>query len=99
MITLTHYLVLAALLFGISAMGIFMNRKNVLVLLMSIELMLLAVDFKFFALSPQKTFRGPFFIYLNQKGRNRSFFLLHLRSNFNHRSRLRGYFHLPRPSL
>jgi len=45
MITLTHYLVLAALLFGISAMGIFMNRKNVLVLLMSIELMLLAVVF------------------------------------------------------
>ena len=36
MITLTHYLVLGALLFGISAMGIFMNRKNVLVLLMSI---------------------------------------------------------------
>ena len=32
MITLTHYLVLGALLFGISAMGIFMNRKNVLVL-------------------------------------------------------------------
>ena len=40
MITITHYLVLAALLFGISAMGIYMNRKNVLVLLMSIELML-----------------------------------------------------------
>ena len=32
MITLTHYLVLGALLFGISAMGIFMNRKNVLVI-------------------------------------------------------------------
>ena len=51
MITLTHYLVLAALLFGISAMGIFMNRKNVLVLLMSIELMLLAVNFNFIAFS------------------------------------------------
>jgi len=49
MITLTHYLVLGALLFGISAMGIFMNRKNVLVLLMSIELMLLAVNFNFIA--------------------------------------------------
>ena len=49
MITLTHYLVLAALLFGISAMGIFMNRKNVIVLLMSIELMLLAVNFNFVA--------------------------------------------------
>ena len=51
MITITHYLVLAALLFGISAMGIFMNRKNVLVLLMSIELMLLAVNFNFIAFS------------------------------------------------
>lgn len=51
MITITHYLVLAALLFGISAMGIYMNRKNVLVLLMSIELMLLAVNFNFIAFS------------------------------------------------
>ncbi|WP_274571972.1 NADH-quinone oxidoreductase subunit NuoK [Neisseria leonii] len=51
MITVTHYLVLAALLFGISAMGIFMNRKNVLILLMSIELMLLAVNFNFIAFS------------------------------------------------
>ena len=51
MITLTHYLVLGTLLFGISAMGIFMNRKNVLVLLMSIELMLLAVNFNFIAFS------------------------------------------------
>ncbi len=51
MITLTHYLVLSALLFAISAMGIFMNRKNVLVLLMAIELMLLAVNFNFIAFS------------------------------------------------
>lgn len=51
MITLTHYLVLAALLFAISAMGIFMNRKNVIVLLMAIELMLLAVNFNFIAFS------------------------------------------------
>ena len=51
MITITHYLVLAALLFGIGAMGIFMNRKNVLILLMSIELMLLAVNFNFIAFS------------------------------------------------
>ena len=51
MITITHYLVLAALLFGISALGIFMNRKNVLVLLMSIELMLLAVNMNFVAFS------------------------------------------------
>ena len=51
MITLSHYLVLAALLFAISAMGIFMNRKNVIVLLMAIELMLLAVNFDFIAFS------------------------------------------------
>ena len=51
MITLTHYLVLSVILFAISAMGIFMNRKNVLVLLMSIELMLLAVNFNFVAFS------------------------------------------------
>lgn len=51
MITLTHYLVLSAILFAISAMGIFMNRKNMLVLLMSIELMLLAVNFNFVAFS------------------------------------------------
>lgn len=49
MITLSHYLVLSALLFAIAAMGIFMNRKNVLVLLMAIELMLLAVNFNFIA--------------------------------------------------
>ena len=42
---------MAGLLFGISALGIFMNRKNVLVLLMSIELMLLAVNFNFIAFS------------------------------------------------
>lgn len=51
MITLTHYSVLSAILFAISAMGIFMNRKNTLVLLMSIELMLLAVNFNFVAFS------------------------------------------------
>ena len=51
MITLSHYLVLAALLFASSAMGIFMNRKNVIVLLMAIELMLLAVNFNFIAFS------------------------------------------------
>lgn len=50
-LTLTHYLVLSSLLFGISAMGIFMNRKNVLILLMSIELMLLSVNYNFVAFS------------------------------------------------
>jgi len=44
MLTLSHYLVLSAVLFAISVVGIFLNRKNVIVLLMSIELMLLAVN-------------------------------------------------------
>lgn len=51
MIALTDYLVLAAILFCLSIAGIFLNRKNVLVLLMSIELMLLAVNFNFIAFS------------------------------------------------
>ena len=51
MLTLTHYLVLAAALFSISVLGIFLNRKNVIVLLMAIELMLLAVNFNFNAFS------------------------------------------------
>lgn len=51
MIELSHYLVLAAILFGLGVAGIFLNRKNVLVLLMSIELMLLAVNFNFIAFS------------------------------------------------
>ncbi len=51
MIGLTHYLVLSAILFAISVMGIFLNRKNIIVVLMSIELMLLAVNFNFVAFS------------------------------------------------
>ena len=51
MITLSHYLVLAAMLFAISVVGIFLNRKNVIVLLMAIELMLLAVNMNFVAFS------------------------------------------------
>jgi NADH-quinone oxidoreductase subunit K len=50
-LTLTHFLVLAAVLFSISVLGIFLNRKNVIVLLMAIELMLLAVNFNFIAFS------------------------------------------------
>jgi len=49
MIPLEHYLVLGALLFAISVVGIFMNRKNLIVLLMAIELMLLAVNMNFVA--------------------------------------------------
>ena len=51
MLTLTHYLVLGALLFAISVVGIFLNRKNLIVLLMAIELMLLAVNINFVAFS------------------------------------------------
>ena len=51
MLTLTHYLVLGALLFAISVVGIFLNRKNLIVLLMAIELMLLAVNMNFVAFS------------------------------------------------
>ena len=51
MITLTHYLTLSAILFAISVAGIFINRKNVILLLMCVELLLLAVNFNFIALS------------------------------------------------
>lgn len=51
MITLTEYLILGAILFCLSVAGIFLNRKNVIILLMSIELMLLAVNFNFIAFS------------------------------------------------
>ena len=49
MIVLTHFLVLGAILFSVSIAGIFLNRKNVLLLLMAIELMLLAVNMNFIA--------------------------------------------------
>ena len=51
MISLSHYLILGALLFAISVVGIFLNRKNVIILLMAIELMLLAVNINFIAFS------------------------------------------------
>ena len=51
MITLGHFLALGAVLFCISVAGIFINRKNVIILLMSIELMLLAVNMNFIAFS------------------------------------------------
>ena len=51
MISLSEYLIVAALLFVISVAGIFINRKNLLVLLMCIELMLLAVNINFVAFS------------------------------------------------
>ena len=50
-IGLNHYLLLGSVLFAISVLGIFLNRKNVIVLLMAIELMLLAVNTNFIAFS------------------------------------------------
>ena len=50
-VTLGHYLSLGALLFAISVIGIYLNRKNLIVLLMAIELMLLAVNLNFVAFS------------------------------------------------
>ena len=49
--TLAHYLVLGAILFAISMAGIFLNRRNVIIMLMAIELMLLAVNLNFIAFS------------------------------------------------
>ncbi|HAE99917.1 MAG TPA: NADH-quinone oxidoreductase subunit NuoK [Methylophilaceae bacterium] len=51
MVGLSHYLILGALMFAISVIGIFLNRKNVIILLMCIELMLLAVNLNFIAFS------------------------------------------------
>ena len=50
-ISLDHYLVVAALLFTVGGIGVFLNRRNVIVILMSIELMLLAVNINFVAFS------------------------------------------------
>jgi NADH-quinone oxidoreductase subunit K len=51
MIGLTHYLVVAAILFTMGVLGIFLNRKNVIVILMAIELILLAVNLNLVAFS------------------------------------------------
>ena len=50
-VTLQHYLAVAAILFTIGVFGIFVNRKNVIIILMSIELILLAVNINFVAFS------------------------------------------------
>lgn len=51
MVSLSQYLIVAAILFGLGIAGIILNRKNVIILLMSIELMLLAVNTNFIAFS------------------------------------------------
>ncbi|HMQ72812.1 MAG TPA: NADH-quinone oxidoreductase subunit K, partial [Rubrivivax sp.] len=50
-VTLAHYLTLGGVLFALSVVGIFLNRRNLIVLLMAIELMLLAVNLNFVAFS------------------------------------------------
>ena len=50
-IGLSHYLILASILFTIGVIGIFLNRKNVIIILMSIELILLSVNINFVAFS------------------------------------------------
>ena len=62
-VTLEHYLVLGALLFTLGVFGILINRKNVIVVLMSIELMLLAVNLNFVAVSSfQNDMLGQVFV-------------------------------------
>jgi NADH-quinone oxidoreductase subunit K len=51
LLSLSHFLILGAVLFAISIVGIFLNRKNVIILLMAIELMLLSVNMNFIAFS------------------------------------------------
>ena len=51
MIPLSHYLVLSAVLFALSVMGVFLNRKNLVIILMAIEPLLLAVNINFVAFS------------------------------------------------
>ena len=51
MLSLSHYLILGAILFAIGIVGVFLNRKNLIVLLMAIELILLAVNLNFVAFS------------------------------------------------
>jgi NADH-quinone oxidoreductase subunit K len=51
MIALSNYLILGAIMFSLSVAGIFLNRKNIIIILMSIELMLLSVNINFVAFS------------------------------------------------
>ena len=63
-LSLAHYLVLGAILFAISVVGIFLNRRNLIVILMAIELMLLAVNLNFIAFSHYlQDFGGQVFVF------------------------------------
>lgn len=50
-LTLTHYLVVSSIIFTLGVLGVFLNRRNIIIVLMSIELMLLAVNINFVAFS------------------------------------------------
>ena len=64
-LTLGHYLSLGAMLFALAVIGIFLNRKNLIVLLMAIELMLLAVNMNFVAFSHYwGDMRGQVFVFV-----------------------------------
>ena len=63
-VTLGHYLSLGAILFALSVIGIFLNRKNLIVLLMAIELMLLAVNMNFIAFAHARSdLAGQVFVF------------------------------------
>ncbi|MDR2851706.1 MAG: NADH-quinone oxidoreductase subunit NuoK [Burkholderiaceae bacterium] len=63
-LTLGHYLTLGAILFALAVIGIFLNRKNLIVLLMCIELMLLAVNMNFVAFSHYSgDYHGQIFVF------------------------------------
>lgn len=64
MIPLSHFLILGAVVFSVSVAGMFLNRKNMLILLMCIELMLLAVNMNFIAFSQYLTdLSGQVFVF------------------------------------
>ena len=61
---LSHYLIFSAVLFGLGIAGIFINRKNILILLMCLELMLLAVNTNFLAFSSfRREITGQIFVF------------------------------------
>jgi NADH-quinone oxidoreductase subunit K len=62
--SLSHYLIFSAVLFGLSMAGIFINRKNILILLMCIELMLLSINTNFLAFSRfHQDINGQIFVF------------------------------------
>lgn len=64
MIPLSHFLILGAILFSLSVAGIFLNRKNLIIVLMSIELMLLSVNMNFIAFSHYRSdLAGQVFVF------------------------------------